>query len=148
MEKEESSGEKLEGLPKQEVSKIHGDQCTSAVAKLALPPCTAGLALSALLQGTGEPALPVALLCAGFAMHGSAPHFLRHLCSLERSFCCCLCVSCRPQQHLPCGELRGIEGWGQPWVLAFTLGFRSHVGPWQRSWGYPKRNGPGGEEKQ
>ena len=65
MEKEESSGEKLEGLPKQEVSKIHGDQCTSAVARPALPPCTAGLALSALLQGTGEPALPVTLLCAG-----------------------------------------------------------------------------------
>lgn len=131
MEKEESSGEKVEGLPKQEVSGIHGDQCMSAAARPALPPRAAGLVPSALLQGTGEPALLVTLLCASFAVPctGSAPLCLHCLCLLEHSFCCCLSVSCGPGQHLPGGELKGIEGWGWPAVLALALGFRTRVGP-------------------
>lgn len=44
MDKEESSGEKMEGLPKQEVSGIHGDRCTPAAALPAVLPHAADLA--------------------------------------------------------------------------------------------------------
>lgn len=53
-------------------------------------------------------------------------------------------LPCSSGQLLPCGELRGVEGWGWPKVLALTLGFRSQ----QRSRGCLKRNGPGGEGEQ
>lgn len=145
MEKEESSGEKLEGLPKQEVSGIHGDRWTSAPARPALPPCSAELTEHQGTSAAGDPALcwlchavqrPCPMLSASSLLAGAQLLLLP------------LCVSCGPGQRLPQGELRGIEGWGQPGVLALALGFRSHVGPSQRSQGRLKRNGPGGEEEQ
>lgn len=97
-------------------------------------------------QGTssdGDPAL--CRLCR--AMHRLCPTLsASSLLAGAQLLLLSLCVPCRPGQHSPCGELGATEGWGRPGVLALTLCFSSHVGPWQRSWGVPKEMALGGRK--
>lgn len=77
MEKEESSGEKLEGLSKQEVSGIHSVKCTSDAAQPALWCRLGSISSAARQQGASMAGLPCLcpILCALLLLPG-AQHLL------------------------------------------------------------------------
>lgn len=90
----------------------------------ALPPRAAGLALSALLRGTREAALPEPLLWAGFAVPCRAQTLPHTVCVVSARWSTASAVaSVFPADlgSIRLEELGVTESWGRPGVLPLTL---------------------------